>query len=162
MPKKKSKGDSDFVFDPKNAQKAFEKRVKEAGLKIKTLLPSIGIHFMCSWYAAFRADGCPPENEADMLLYEWGTGADSKFKLSITRQFIREPKEDEDFSQLSLSFRFAPTNETTALGSGNMWLKSPQEILTGGTPVSIQCSAPFQAFGNQQPESVELSFVDGF
>ncbi len=146
-------------FKPRNAKKAFERYVKDRGLRIKHLPPGTGFTLMCAFYFYERADGCAVDADGDMLLYQWGT-YNSKFQLSITRQFMTEPCEDEDMSQLSLIFRFAPTSESAALGSGNKWFKSPQEV-QGHIPAFIVCSAPFRAFSERPAEMVELVYQDG-
>ncbi len=160
-PKKKSQEESrgdKFHFEPKIAKKAFEKYAKGAGLQIKKMLPSTGISFMCSFYGAFRADGCPLDADGDMLLYEWGT-YDSKFQLSITRQFMKESGEDEDMSQLRLIFRFAPTTESAALGSGNKWFKSPRDVQAFKD--FIRFTAPYRAFAERPADEVEFYYQDG-
>lgn len=51
-----------------------------------------------------------------------------QFVFDITRQLIQRGGEDEDIWQLSVRFKFAPTEELRGLGKGNKWCPSPNEL----------------------------------
>jgi hypothetical protein len=63
-------------------------------------------------------------------IYNWGRGA--HFDFVISRQFILEESDGSDAGmfELSLTFRFAPTEELRGFGRGSKWCDSPDEIHT--------------------------------
>ncbi len=79
---------------------------------------------MFSFYESVKPDGCN-DDEGDMLLFQWGTydwGSGKYFELNITRQFVESAMQyDAAISQLSLTFKYAPTDELESVGSGNRW-----------------------------------------
>ncbi len=86
---------------------------------------------MFAFYQSVKPVGCDGP-DGDMLLFQWGTydwGAGRHFELNITRQFIEEDLEGDDaISQLSLTFRFDPTDQLEELGAGNRWCDGPSEF----------------------------------
>src|SRR5262245_4806221 len=67
----------------------------------------------------------------DMLLFQWGTydwGQGPRFELDMTRQFLVGPGEDEDIWQLSLTYRFEPSEALRTLGAGNRWCHKLAEL----------------------------------
>ncbi len=67
-----------------------------------------------------------------MLLYQWGMSRRDEgdfFELDMTRQLILGgDSEDENIWQLSLTFKFAPTEALRAIQSGNKWCPRPQAV----------------------------------
>lgn len=100
-----------------------------------------------------------------MLLFQWGTynwGDLTHFELNITRQLMtggdgggdEDEDDDEGILQLSLTFRFPPTAELQALGSGNEWCATPS-----GLPAFrayIDACPAFERVGCQAPFEVAL------
>ena len=85
---------------------------------------------MLAFYREVRAKGCDIASGGDMLLYQWRTrdwGDSKHFSLDISRQFILADGEDEDASQLSLTFVFVPGPRLEALGAGNRWCRTLEE-----------------------------------
>jgi hypothetical protein len=86
---------------------------------------------MFLFYRLAPAIGCAGP-DGDMLLFQWGThdwGHGRHFELNITRQFIEQELQDDDaISQLSLTYKFAPTHEHEALGDGNRWCHCLTEL----------------------------------
>jgi hypothetical protein len=80
-----------------------------------------GVALIIAFYRDRRAEDCPPDCDGDMLLYQWGVYGDGLFELDLTRQFVFPAAEDDDIWQLSLSFKFPPSEALKALGSGNKW-----------------------------------------
>jgi hypothetical protein len=112
------------------AKQTFGRRLKQGG-DLSALSLAEGVNAMLEFYREVRARGCDIAQDGDMLLFQWGTydwGDGEHFEFDITRQFIEEPGADEDIWQLSLTFRFAPEESLRALGSGNRWCHSPQEL----------------------------------
>lgn len=114
---------------------------------------------MLSFYREERVEGCRPNANEDMLLYQWGTyhwGGGESFEFDITRQLIVGDGEDEDIFQLSLTFMFRPAEELRKLGEGNHWCHSPEELeefqaLIGGSPAFI-------ASEREEPSEVRLEY----
>jgi hypothetical protein len=114
-----------------SAKKRFLQLVKEFGKPLKSLAPSEGVDLMLLFYQKDRVDGCPVDEHGDMLLYQWGTydwGQGESFEFDITRQFIEGEPEDDNITQLSLTFRFKPTESMRNIIEGNLWCSSPKEM----------------------------------
>jgi hypothetical protein len=117
---------------------------------------------MFDFYRDQRAEDCPLETDGDMLLYQWGTndwGEGEWFTIDLTRQFIIVTEaEDEDIWQLSLTFRYPPTQPLRDLGDGNQWCFAP-----GGNSIPVfeefvRRSAAFQTASAIEPACVELDY----
>lgn len=126
---------------------------------INTLRVSEGINSMIDFYQTERAEDCDLESDGDMLLFQWGTydfGNGELFQIDITRQFITAPEcEDDDISQLSLTFFFNPTPYFHDLGPGNEWCGSPEELSLFQMKIS-NCPA-YKASVALEPNTVTLS-----
>ena len=126
------------MFEPREAQEAFRQFLAARGLDEAALSVRDGLEAMLDFYRDMRADGCALENDADMLLFQWGTYstfpraggiAAEAFDLNLTRQLILdEGGEDDDIWQLALNFEFEPSGELGALGRGNKWCHTLQEL----------------------------------
>lgn len=95
--------------------------------------PLVMVNTMLRFYNSVRVDDCILENEGDMLLFQWGTydwGQGRWFRLNITRQIIPQHAEDDDdeIFQLSATAKFHPSAELDALGFGNQWCSSLDEL----------------------------------
>jgi hypothetical protein len=118
-------------MNPNRAKEEFEAFLSRRGSPPISLTPKKGVDAMLEFYRSIRADGCNMEEDGDMLLYQWGvyeTSAGERFTYNITRQFILESGEDENFWQLGLTFAFPPTGELSALGCGDRWCTSLDEL----------------------------------
>lgn len=114
---------------------------------------------MLGFYQNDRADGCLIDQDGDMLLYQWGTydwGKGESFELDITRQFIENASEDENIKQLSLTFRFHPTEGFRQIGEGNLWCSSPEGIEV--FRAFIFDSPAFSAISSAESWKVALEF----
>ncbi|MFN0056543.1 MAG: hypothetical protein ACKV0T_30725 [Planctomycetales bacterium] len=143
---------------PRKAKTRFLKRLEAAGRSLNALTPVAGVEAMLTYYTEERADGCPLDQDGDMLLFQWGTydwGAGPAFEVSIVRQFIVANEEDDEPRQLDLQFRFAPAAGASA-GKGNCWCESPDRLPEFQR--FIMGSPALEAVGNLSPESVELRF----
>lgn len=113
---------------------------------------------MFSFFQSVPAAGCEGP-DGDMLLYQWGAydwGEGLHFELNITRQFIEQDLQDDDaISQLSLTYRFAPTPERVLLGQGNRWLSSRDEWAS--FQEFVLSSPPFIVLASTPPVAVELT-----
>lgn len=143
---------------PRSAKRVFLQRLRAAGKELGSLRPAGGVRALLDFYSAERADGCDPEADGDMLLFQWGTydwGAGEAFELNITRQLTADG-EDAEIRQLRLTFKFKPSTALRALGEGNRWCESPGRLkdfhrLVLGTPA-------FAAVGRRRADKVCLEF----
>lgn len=119
-------------MNPRAAQGAFEAYLRQQGEELGALVPARGIALMIGFYVAERAEGCAFDEDADGLLFQWGThdwGDGEHLSVDITRQLILPDDDDDDaIWQLHLTWRFAPTPELRRLGAGNRWCFSPAEL----------------------------------
>lgn len=137
-------------------EERFRRRIDDANRDLATLDVVEGFDLMLSFYEEERAEGCEVGNDCDMLLYQWGAYDWGKgaFEIDITRQLIGPGGEDDDIFQLSLTFTFAPTNESRAVEKGNRWWSRPNEVELFRD--FIHKSAAFQAVLDQAPQTVTL------
>ncbi len=130
----------------------------DAGRSLAGLSPAEGIQLMLDFYREVRFDGCPLEEDGDMLLFQWGLegeGRQREFQCDISRQFIEaEVSEDDTISQLSLTFHFAPSAALLALKEGNRWCSLPDEL--AGFEAFITASKVYRAVEHLQPARVTL------
>jgi hypothetical protein len=143
---------------PGAAKTRFLKRLEAAGLSLDSLTPAAGVEAMMTYYAEERAEGCPFEDDGDMLLFEWGNydwGKGPAFEVAITRQLIVPDDENEEPRQLGLTFRFDPSIGNT-VGKGNRWCRSLEELASFRRFVTR--SAALKGVAQQSAVSVELRF----
>ena len=112
---------------------ATERFLTRLGLDAESLLSLLltdGFEGMLAFYTEERAEGCPLDEDGDMLLYQWGTndwGEGESFELNVTRQFIGAKRV---IRQLSLTFKFKVSKETSMCGGGNRWCELPDAVDT--------------------------------
>ncbi len=142
---------------PRLAKKRFLQVLADAGLQLKSLGPATGLSLMLDHYRDERAEGCPIEDDGDMLLFQWECDEDERvFEFDITRQFIDGNGEDEDIRQLSLTFQFNLTAALQQIAEGNRWCHSPDELEAFRT--FILDSPVFHAVAKSKPNRVFLEF----
>jgi hypothetical protein len=144
---------------PREAKTLFLKRLKAAGLSLSTLTATNGVEAMLSYFDDERADGCDPDDDGDMLLFQWGTndwGDGPAFEVNITRQLIAAKDEDEEPRQLSLTFRFDPSAAPKGLKDGNKWCEGPEQLASYRR--FLAGAKALQAVDRQSPASVELRY----
>jgi hypothetical protein len=145
-------------MQPGSAKSQFLDCLGQSVGELASLSPIQGISLMLDLYCHERAEGCPIDQDGDMLLYQWGTydwGRGERFELNITRQFI-ESSGDEDgtMRQLSLTFRFEPDEALRDLTQGNRWCRNPD-----GLPVFqafIQSSRAWLEVQRRRPVEITL------
>ena len=114
---------------------------------------------MSEFYEKVRVQGCAFENDADMLLAEWGPEGKKEFRLAYTRQLIPPlPNGDEQIWQLTLDMRFPMSDKLKKLGSGNRWFRSLREHQKF-LEFTI-CSRVGAAVDKLEPSRVLLSYQD--
>jgi hypothetical protein len=116
---------------PSTSVNAFEEFIENHGCSFPELTVRVGVAEMLSFYESIAPTGCANEN-GDMLLFQWGTydwSDGANFEINITRQFIESAADDDDaISQLQLTFRFLPDNDTASLSDGNCWCNSQSKL----------------------------------
>lgn len=117
-------------------------------------------------YADIRISNTSPEENGDMLLFQWGTydwGEGNFFEFDIARQIISAELEGEDpeegIKQLNVTFKYSPNTSTKKLKDGNAWCESPSEL--SEFQDTILESSAYQWCVNEKPVSVvvNLDFV---
>lgn len=114
-----------------DAMKEFEQQLATRGLNVAQLTPGQGLERMPAFYRDVRATDCNIAEQGDMLLYQWGVydwGKGPQFELELARQLVAVGGEDDDIWQLHLTFRFAPSGVLHALGRGDRWCQSLDEV----------------------------------
>jgi hypothetical protein len=114
-----------------DAAAELERHFARRGEVEAALTPAEAAASMLAFYRDIRAEGCDVEQAGDMLLFQWGThdwGGGPRFEIDVTRQFIVGVGDDDDITQLHLTFRFEPDEDLRALGAGNRWCRSPKEL----------------------------------
>ena len=142
---------------PTFAKKRFLQLVKAKAPLVSLLSPAEGITLMLGFYQDERANGCEIDEDGDMLLYQWGCydwGHGETFDFNITRQFMDAAGEDEDIRQLSLTFKFKPSDSLRKLANGNRWCHSPDEISQFQS--FVESSAAYKAVAKAKPAEVTL------
>jgi hypothetical protein len=95
-----------------------------------------------------------------MLLFQWDThnwGQGQFFNLDITRQLIIDGvAEDDNIWQLSLTFKFTPTDALRDLGSRNQWCANLDQLEE--FEEYIRDSTAFQAVAHHQADIVDLQY----
>ncbi len=141
-----------------DALKIFQKQLDVADLKMLT--PLVGVEKMLDFYRTVRFDECPLEEDADMLLFQWGLfdwGDGEFFEIDITRQLIRNADcDDDDIRQLSLKFSFKVTEEPKQIESGNRWCANLNEM--DDFAAFAESNAAFSALKNCRAEKVKLDY----
>lgn len=143
-----------------DAPASFERFLAARGLTVHTLDAGTAVDAMTAWYAAERAGDTDPANDGDMLLFQWGTydwGEGRAFEFDLTRQLVARGAEgDDDLSQLSLTLRYAESEATAILGSGDLWCERPDEAAAFRASVTGHAATGWAQ--GQRPIRVELAF----
>jgi hypothetical protein len=140
-----------------SAKKRLLQLIKAKEPQLSSLFPADGIALMLAFYQDERADGCEIDEDGDMLLYQWGCydwGQGESFEFNITRQFMDAAGEDEEIRQLSLTFKFKPSDSLRKLADGNRWCHVPDEIREFRS--FIESSAAYKAVAKAKPAAVTL------
>jgi len=145
---------------PEAAKQYFINFIEKRNLQISDLTPNEGIKAMIEFYLNERADYCPPEDDGDMLLYQWGTydwGKGENFELNITRQLITDNgPEAENIWQLSLTFKYEPSSNLSEMGNDNKWCESLKYVKT--LKEFINNTVAYKILNNTPPKEVTLDY----
>ena len=93
-------------------------------ISANTPLPEALERFI-NFYSNTNIEGCPKDDEGDMLLFQWGGpySWDESYSINLTRQFtfLDSDGEYEGMQQLQMNCRYNP--EQIAIKSGNEWFE---------------------------------------
>lgn len=118
------------MFAPRSAVDACKSFFIREGVNIDVLRLPTTIAAFFDFYGEERAIGCETGDDADMLLFEWGTfdwGDGEHFELGLARQLIFGA-DSKNVWQLKLTYAFKPTDAFRSLGAENRWCASPDEL----------------------------------
>lgn len=104
-------------------------------------------------------DTAPVDEDGDGVLAQHGTSTfrgRPQFEASLTRQLTSVAEQDPEMWQLSCTLRWDPTDETNALGSGNVWSfgKSWDEFFTK----AMNLPGWEWALKTKQPATLDVAF----
>jgi hypothetical protein len=137
---------------------AFRAYLSSRGLAQEALSAHGAVDAVVDFYLAERIDDVELADDGDGLLFQWGTydfGQGPTFTFDLTRQTISTAAEDDDdVWQLRLSLHFAPTAETAALGSGDRWCWTPEDVPEFRQFIGSEASTQFAS--THRPLRVEL------
>ena len=117
------------MFEPRTALDACRSAFIAAGINLDVLRLAPTISAFFDFYCHDRAAGCDPADDADSLLFEWGTvdwGDGEHFEMSLARQLTYGA--DAKTWQLKLTYAFQPTEEFQALGAETRGCGSPDAL----------------------------------
>lgn len=143
----------------KEALETFQEYLRRGGDQELPRTPRAGIERMTAFYRDVRADDVDLESDGDMLLFQWGThdwGSGEMFEVDITRQLIAGRGEDEDIWQLHLTYRFPPSADLRAIGTGNSWCPRPDD--TPSLQRFIDSHPPMTAVGSREDGQPSLDY----
>lgn len=151
-------------MNPHAARETFQRLLTEGGLALERLTVPQGLAAMFAFYRNQRAEECPADADGDMLLYQWGMSRgdeDDFFELDMTRQLILGgDSEDENIWQLSLTFKFAPTEALRAILSGNKWCPRPRPQAVDYFEGFVRESEAYLAVSDMESMGVELDYFN--
>ncbi|MCA8993293.1 MAG: hypothetical protein KDA88_14990 [Planctomycetaceae bacterium] len=146
------------------ALESFERLLSNDGFAIERLTVAQGIGAMLAFYRNQRFENCLADADGDMLLYQWGISPGDHadyFEVDVTRQFILDGEsDDEDFWQLSLTFKFVPSESLRAIESGNKWCPLPHPKAVDDFECFVHDSEAFRMTGATDALAVELGFFN--
>lgn len=146
-------------MDPRSLQSEFLKFLDSRSLGLDQTNPGQGFAAMLEFYEV-RVDGCDPDQDGDMLLYQWGTydwGSGPQFDLDLTRQVIFPDEEGDDgIWQLNLTYRYDPKPFTDSMDRGDRWSSSFPGV--SDFRRFLLDSDPFKELQSKTPRAVECNF----
>ena len=118
---------------------------------------SFAANNMAKFYKDARVLGCSFENDADMLLAEWGEVSKNEFHLAYTRQLIPLMSNGEvEIWQFKLDMRFPLTSDLKRVKQGNRWFRSLRQLNAFNEFVYL--SAPGRRLAEVKPERILISY----
>jgi len=106
------------------------------------------------FYEKTRVRACRFENDADMLLIEWGFNGKEPF-LCLTRQ-VMPPGANGEIWQLRMDYHYQPPDAPKGLTSANRWCRSLREL--EAFMRFIYSSRIVSHFSKKKPSSVSVTY----
>jgi len=148
--------DDNEGIHPKDVLKAFRKSMGPASYWRKIRPEEASTH-MQMFYEETRVRGCRFEDEADMLLVEWGPSTKTEYALAYTRQLMPpRPDGESDVWQLRLELRFPLTKELQKQKKGSRWFESLKQL--DRFVEFTLTKPPFSTLGEATPSRVLLTY----
>ncbi len=140
-----------------DSERELKRRIRDSGRTVEGLGAVDAVSLMTSFYRQVRAvDAAANEVDGDGLLHQWGIydwGSGETFEFDLTRQFIAAGDVDNPMWQLHLTLKYEPLPLLRALGRGNFWCWSPEDIAE--FDLRIRSGAWFKPLEALHPISVE-------
>lgn len=143
------------------SRKMLEELIRQANLRLDTILPEQLIKVFLDFYANQRSEDCQIDTDGDMLLFQWGIYESilgPNFHLSMTRQFAVGGDDDAELYQLELDLEYLPTEALVLAGSGNRWCERPEKGQMKDFDEFIRNSLAFQSTRGERPVNVTLDY----
>ena len=145
-------------IDPKKVLQEFRKSLATPNAW-RTVTPGDASTYMQMFYEETRVRGCRFEDEADMLLVEWGAVNKSEYALAYTRQLMPpNPNGDADVWQLRLELRFPMTEQLRKIKDGSRWFESLKKI-DKYNKLTL-ADRPFSILADTEPSKALLTYTN--
>ncbi len=114
---------------------------------------------MGKFYREVRVKGCRFQDDADMLLAEWGAISDAEFRLAYIRQVIPpRPDGERKVWQLTVDTRYPVSEKLKRLKPGTRWFKSVRQF--ENFEAFRHTSPVCQALAGLKPIAATVSYED--
>jgi hypothetical protein len=145
-------------IDPKKVLQEFRKSLGKPNVW-RTVTPGDAATYMQMFYEETRVRGCRFEDEADMLLVEWGAVNRSEYALAYTRQLMPpNPNGGADVWQLRLELRFPMTEQLRKIKDGSRWFESLKQTEKYNKLTLAQ--RPFSILADTEPSKAFLTYAN--
>jgi len=135
------------------AENAFRRFAVARGTDPATLHAPEAVSLALAFYREMRAQHARIQDQGDALLWQWGPDADAQaFTVDLTRQLVREDR--DDITQLALTLRYRWTPVRRRLGRGHAWCFSPAE--STAFERELRASPAYRAITTAVPSGVLL------
>jgi hypothetical protein len=125
----------------------------------RTITPEEASTYMQMFYEETRVRGCRFEDEADMLLVEWGPANKTEYALAYIRQLMPPSLNGAtDVWQLRLELRFPMTEELRKIKGGSRWFESLKKI-DKFTKLTL-AERPFSILAETKPAKALLTYAN--
>ena len=154
--------DTPDILQPEKSADAFSVVLRNAGFSATELTLRDGLAQVLLFYKNVKFDALPTTADGDMLLFQYGTynwqGTGATFQADFTRQFIHHSTtQDNEMSQLSLTFHYPVVATTGIFGAANEWLKRGDAGLTAWKQF-VQGTEVYQQLELAKPIRVDLAW----
>jgi hypothetical protein len=128
---RKAKSEVSTGIHPKDLLKAFRTNEEGGRLSDKFFLVLGASHAAImfeQFYEETRVDGCRFEDDADMLLVQWGPTSACEYSFSYTRQIIPPGHDHHEIWQLTLRHYYPISDKLKKHKAGSRWFRSLRDL----------------------------------